>query len=100
MTTALTPVGKVVTYPLRGDQAYATKDIQWADPSKPYSGDLYSAEAVEDLRKRIAALEAELEACATDYAYLQTITPNTASLHTWLEDRRKKVAALAAQEKA
>lgn len=60
----------------------------------------YSESDMRASQQRIAALEAELEACATDYAYLQTITPNTASLHTWLEDRRKKVAALAAQEKA
>lgn len=60
MTTALTPIGKVVTHMLRGDQAYATKDIEWANPSKPYSGAIYSAEAVESLRKRIEALEAEL----------------------------------------
>ena len=76
-----------------------------------YQGKQYSAGAfarggaperhyLEQAADRIQELENALSDCADDYTYLQIVTPNTNSLHAWLEDRRKKVAAMAAGEKA
>ena len=76
-----------------------------------YQGKQYSAGAfarggaperhyLEQAADRIQELENALADCADDYNYLQTVTPNTNSLHAWLETRRKKVFAMAAGEKA
>ena len=55
---------------------------------------------LEQAADRIQELENALSDCADDYSYLQIVTPNTNSLHAWLETRRKKVFAMAAGEKA
>lgn len=89
MTAALTPEQIKQRLRCQGKQYSAGAFARGGAPERHY---------LEQAADCIEALEAELFACATDYAYIQTVTPNTASLHTWLEDRRKKVATMAAGE--
>lgn len=89
--TALTPEQLKQRLRYQGKQYSAGAFARGGAPERHY---------LEQAADRIHELENALADCADDYNYLQTVTPNTNSLHAWLETRRKKVFAMAAGEKA
>ena len=89
--TALTPEQLKQRLRYQGKQYSAGAFARGGAPERHY---------LEQAADRIQELENALADCADDYNYLQTVTPNTNSLHAWLETRRKKVFAMAAGEKA
>ena len=91
MTAALTPEQIKQRLRYQGKQYGAGAFARGGAPERHY---------LEQAADRIQELENALLDCTDDYNYLQTITPNTNSLHASLETRRKKVAAMAAGEKA
>ena len=91
MTAALTPEQIKQRLRYQGKQYGAGAFARGGAPERHY---------LEQAADRNQELENAQSDCADDYNYLQTVIPNTNSLHAWLETRRKKVFAMAAGEKA
>jgi hypothetical protein len=90
MSAALTPEQIKQRLRYQGKQYSAGAFARGGAPERHY---------LEQAADRIQALENALLDCADDYNYLQHILPPTIDgLHAWLEDRRKKVASMAAGE--